>query len=260
MNKKLLLTVLTGTALGLGAASAEIFYTTPGLIYSENFDSLNPAFNSGNPHTWTDNTTISGWYTNQTVYYSNSNFTDTSRMYNMRLASDSTNQSLGGVPGGGQPLIAIGARLINDTGSALTSFSLSYVGAQWRNSANAVASTIVVDWNINPGGLGSGTWTSLGSAATFVAPHTGGTAGNLDGTLSANRATLTASVTEGFFWGAGEELWIRWSIANHSGTNHAVSIDNVTFAAIPEPGHLGAFIIGVLALITCWRRGRFPRR
>lgn len=255
---KHLLTACAGTLLNAGFLSAQILYTTAGFTYTEDFDALNPSFQGGAPHTWTDNTTIGGWYATQTVYYANSNFAESSRMYNMRLASDSTNQSLGAVPGNTSGTIVFGVRLINNTGTALTSFDLSYIGAQWRDTANPIATEILLDWSFNPGALTSGTWNNLPDGS-FTALHTDGPTSNLDGTAAENREVVFLTVSEDFLWQPNDELWLRWVFENHGGTNHALSIDDVTFAAIPEPAHTGLAILAAVTALLFWRRKRLQK-
>jgi hypothetical protein len=207
-------------------------YEVQGVALRETFDTLNPAFQSGSPHAWTDNLTVPGWYTNRTVYYANSNAAETSRLYNLRVASSSTDQTLGSVPGNASGDIHKAIRLLNATGQSLSSLAIAYDGQQWRNSGNATASRLTVSYRIGGGDLLEGTWTPLPNL-TFSALHTGGSAENLNGNMSANFLRLSTLVNEGhgLLWPAGEELWIRWTHANHGGDNHALGLDNVEILA-----------------------------
>jgi serralysin len=247
-----------GLIVGAASAHGQASYHTVGLTYAEDFNSLNPAFNAGNPHTWVDGVTVPHFYASLGQYYSNNRTPETSRMYNLRFDSAAADQSLGSVPGLSSGTIYFGLRLVNDTAATLTSFSLSYFGEQWRNSGNAVASQIVVDWRLGSGTIDSGTWSGL-PAATFTAIHTGGTAADLNGNLPANRTSIAGTVSDGFSWAPGQELWIRWGHANHTGTNHGLSIDDVTFTAIPEPGHFGAALAAFAGLFLLIRRNRSTR-
>lgn len=251
--KRILLTLCPALLFCASSAFAQISYDTSGSVYLENFDSLNPAFQGGDPHPWTDNSTVGGWYASQTEYRSTNNPTITSSMYNLREGSSATDQSLGSVPGLGSGSIYFAARVVNDTGLTLTAFDLAYVGEQWRNSGNTNPSQFLVSYQFDAADITSGTWTSIGDL-TFTSPHTGGTAENLNGNDPANRVGLSATISDNFQWQPGQELWLRWENPNTSGTNHGISIDDVQFSAIPEPTNLSLLFIGLATVGLLWHR------
>lgn len=255
MKTRIILPLLAAVA-GIVASSvqAQVVYSTPGLAHSEDFDALDPSLSNlyQGGYEWIDNETIPGFYANQPNYFATANPAEPNRLYNLRTGSSSTNQSLGSAPGNGSGTISVGLRLTNETGQILTSFSLGYLGAQWRNSGNEIPSQIIVDWSIGASSLIDGSWTAAN--ATFTAPHTGGTVENLDGMAPENQVYLQADVSDGFVWNPGEDLWIRWSHERHTGPNHALSIDDVTFAAIPEPSHFGIFFAGAIGAFLAVRR------
>ncbi len=258
MKTKTILPLALAAAAGtlISTAHAQISYSTPGSVYSENFDTLEPALTDlyGDGYEWIDNDTIPGFYANQPNYYATANPAEGNRLYNLRTGSSSTNQSLGSAPGNRTGDISFGLRLTNNTGQTLTSFSFGYLGAQWRNSGAETISQITVAWNLGAASLSDGVWTNVGDA-TLSALHTGGAAENLDGTDPDNQVSLQADVSDGFAWSPGEDLWIRWTHERHSGSsNHALSIDDVMFAAIPEPSHIGLFFAGAMGAFLLVRR------
>ncbi|HVJ46401.1 MAG TPA: PEP-CTERM sorting domain-containing protein, partial [Luteolibacter sp.] len=146
----------------------------------------------------------------------------------------------------------LGLELVNGTGNSLTSFSLSYDGEQWTRS-NAGAQTIAVQYSLNATSLTTGTWTTAGAGLTFTAPQVGNPAVVLDGNASANRASLSGTVSS-INWTSGSTLWIRFVDLNDSGSNDlTLAIDNVSFTAVPEPA---SALLGALGLLGLVRRRR----
>lgn len=254
MMKKITLSL---SALALSVAiplQAQISYDTTGMEHAEGFNSLLGNFDSFNPKPWTDNSTIAGWYATEDGYVAQGNPVNTSTMYNLRFDGGSTDMTLGSVPGLGSGDISFGVRLTNDTGSILNSFDLQYTGEQWRNSGNEAATQLLVSFRLGGEEFAGGSWNFLNDL-TFNAIHTGGTAGNLNGKQAANRVTLGATFDDGFSWQPGQDLWVQWTHPDAGGTNHALGVDNMTFAAIPEPGHIGALLAGLSGIfLAIWRR------
>lgn len=231
--------------------------TTP---YTQNFDTLA----SSGSATWTDNSTLVGWYARTTAtasittYSTNTGSVGTTfglYSYGTASATDraigfvSTN-SLTGPSGSGQNFL--GLSLTNSTGSTITSFALSYDGEQWRKENNASAQALTVQYSLNATNVAdsAATWTTV-SGLTFTSPIIGATtAAVLDGNATANRASLTATTSAS--WLNGAQLWIRWIDLNDSGNDHILAVDNVSVSftaasAVPEPSTYAA-LAGVLAL------------
>src|SRR5262249_1281978 len=146
--------------------------------------------------TWTNNSTIPGWYHartgNGTTIVANDGASNAGNLYSYGTGT-STDRALGSI---GSSNVAAGnffwgVRLQNNTGSTITSLTVSYTGEQWRNSA-AAAQTVTFSYLI-------GSPTVTGSLAEFqstgvrvpnldfTSPVTGGTAGALDGNQSLNK-------------------------------------------------------------------------
>jgi uncharacterized repeat protein (TIGR01451 family) len=126
-------------------------------------------------------------------------------------------------------------RLVNNTGSTITSLDVSYSGEQWRNSA-AAAQTVAFSYVVgSPSVTGAlAEFQSAGVAVTsldFISPITGGTAGALNGNLAANRTTRTFTIT-GLSISNGTEVMLRWSDPDHTGTDHGLAIDD--FSVTPQ--------------------------
>lgn len=126
-----------------------------------------------------------------------------------------------------------GARVSNDTGSIITSLTVSYTGEQWRNSA-AAAQTVEFSYRVGAG-LGNvlADFTTDGTAVpelSFTSPVAGGTAGALDGNLAANRVAISHTIS-GLSLAPGAEVLLRWADEDHAGSDHGLAIDDVSIVA-----------------------------
>jgi hypothetical protein len=121
-----------------------------------------------------------------------------------------------------------GVRLSNQTGSTITSLTVSYSGEQWRNSA-AAAQTIAFSYLIgtNLGGLLTDFQTPGVNITQldFTSPVTGGTAGALNGNLAANRTAISFTIN-GLSLANNAEILLRWSDPDHSGSEFAVQVSD----------------------------------
>ena len=110
---------------------------------------------------------------------------------------------------------------------------MSYVGEQWRNSA-AAAQTVNFSYRIGAG-LGDALtdFTTGGTAVpalNFTSPITGGSAGALDGNVSANRVAIAGTIS-GLSLAPGQEILLRWEDVDHSGSDHGLAIDDLAIVA-----------------------------
>jgi hypothetical protein len=146
-------------------------------------------------------------------------------------------RSLGVLPGPATGFIRFGARLVNVSGSPISSFQVTFTGEQWRNSGSQMPQTLVFayrkDTSVND--LTTGTYTTVPSLA-FVSPNIGPGASDVDGNLPANRVTLTATFAVLVL--PGEEIMLRWEMLDESGDDHGLSIDDLLFT--PQGGTTAA--------------------
>lgn len=265
-------------------AQAQVSYVTPGSTYVQNFNTLpltpeNVSLGNS-PTGWVDNSTspganqfsIQGWYLlhpltlaeggangNQRVRIGAG--TATTGAFMSYGATGSSDRALGSLasntltPAGGE--VYFGLRLSNDSGQALDSFTLSYDGEQWRDGGSTTpnAQSLSFGWSVGATGLTNGTFTSEAnlsySSPIFLHPGAG-TA--VDGN-STGRVAVAFTVT-GINWANGQDLWLRWSDVNNTGTDHGLAIDNLTFSAIPvvpEPSTWALLGLGTLVMFGCRR-------
>lgn len=240
------------TIVTSGASSGQI---NVGGTYTQNFDSL---ASSGTNVAWSDNTTLTGWYSSRTSYNASTGSSTSGSLYSFG-SSGSTDRALGSLAASSTTYL-YGLRLVNATDGDLDHFSVTYDGEQWRAATSqASAQTVAFEYQIFTAGSGSITaasgWTSL-SALGFTSPVTNGS-GTLDGNASANRITSLTGTATGLTLSAGSELWIRWKDTDDTGSDHGLAIDNfsITVGAVPEPSTWAAIVgAAALALTAAWKR------
>lgn len=215
------------------AVSAQVYLS--GGTYNQNFDSL---ANSGTANTWTDNSTLPGWYASKSVspnavsLYRAGTGSDTAGAIYSFGSSGSTERALGSIASGTPGNFAYGARFLNDTGLEVTNIQVSYTGEQWRNGGNATAHTLAFSYRISNSAitdsdvLNTAFWTSV-SALNFITPTVGTTPAALDGNSAANRTSLSA-LLNGVILFPDQELFIRWFDPNDSGNDHALAVDDLS--------------------------------
>ena len=235
-------------ALVMGAAAAHAQVSLSGIPYNQDFDSL------GASGTWTENTTLAGWYAGResggsvTPYAAYANTrgggTSSSTLYSMATSSSDTDRALGGAPST-TGWNVLGLRLVNDTGGVFDDIQVSYDFEQWSDRGMA---TITMSYQIFGPGLGSlapSGWTTLTSTdsplPTNATPVSG--IGNTTGLIAGVTGGATALGIQ-----PGDELWIRWSITKIGGNNSPHGIDNVV-VAVPEPSTAGFIGLGFLLLL-----------
>ncbi|NCT67341.1 MAG: ExeM/NucH family extracellular endonuclease [Rhodanobacteraceae bacterium] len=223
-------------------AMAQVSLTALDVSYTQNFDTL-PSSGSA---TWSDNSTIAGWYAvrtgSGTTIVADTGAGTGGNLYSYG-ASGNSDRAIGSLGSGNAAAGSFfwGVRLQNNTGSPINSLDVAYTGEQWRNGA-AAAQTIAFSYLVGtPAVTGAlAEFQASGVSVTaldFTSPITGGTAGPLNGNLAANRTVKTFTIT-GLDIPVGAEVMLRWSDPDHPGTDHGLSIDDFsvtphTDAALP---------------------------
>jgi hypothetical protein len=211
--------------------------------FTENFDSLATA---GTANTWTDNSTLPGWYVqfgataSPTTYRADSGGSNTGAIYSWGTGT-STERALGSVGSGTTGDIYWAVKLTNNTGSTITSLSVSYTGEQWRaggctpTPCTPVAQTVDFQYQVaNSSVITDANTPSTGwldhDPLDFTSPSPGtSTAAALDGNAAANRTALSSTINVTV--GAGQEVWLRWKDINHPNNDHGLAIDDFSVTA-----------------------------
>lgn len=206
-----------------------------GTTYTQTFDAL---ANTGTANAWTDNTTITGWYSNRTTYRAGTGSDNAGGLYSYG-ASASTERAVGSVGSGSATVVYYGVRLKNNTLQSISSIRVQYRGEQWRNGGNASAQPLSFAW------LSGATVTNISGSGytavpqlTFTTPVTGTTATALVGNDAPNFIDLDYTIT-GLSVASGQEIMLRWEDINDGGNDHGVAIDDLqltfTYAADTDP-------------------------
>jgi len=248
--------------------SAAVMYS--GGTYSQNFDTL---ATSGSANAWANDTTVSGWHlfnkdSAAITTYSAANGSDNAGSFYSFGTTASSERALGGIGAGGSYFgspasgaIAgwIAVAFQNTSPHALTSFTLTFNGEQWRNSG-ASAQTMVFEYGFGSTFSGVSTWNTPGGNFDWNSPVTGGSAnevdGNAAGLVSGRGGTINSS------WAQNDTLWLRWVERNDSGNDHGLAIDDLSFIAVPEAAHyalfcsLGLLVIGSSRSLRSYLRQR----
>ncbi len=225
--------MLTLAIIGLAAtATAQVSLNALNVAQTQNFNTL---VTSGSA-TWSDNSTISGWYHARTgtgtTIVANDGASNAGNLYSYGTSTN-TERALGSVGSGNAAVgnLYYGVRLVNNTGATITSLNISYIGEQWRYSGTAAAQTVSFAYQVGTGlsSLTTGTWTSV-AALDFTSPIISGTTGALDGNAAANRVSITNTLA--IVLTPGQEIMLRWYDPDHSGSDHGLAIDD--FSVTPQ--------------------------
>jgi len=123
-----------------------------------------------------------------------------------------------------------GIKFTNNTGSTITSLSVSYKGEQWRvgNTAQHVDSLVFLysttATNVNDTAATTN-WNTVSTLLFQSVQQTATTAGALDGNLAANYATISSSIPVSI--PAGSSIVIKWIDKNISGNDDGLAVDDL---------------------------------
>ena len=226
------------------ALGANVPITTLGVPVTQNFDTL---ATSGTTNAWTDDSTLAGWFaqfsatpTNPTTYRADSGGSNTGAIYSWGTGT-ATERAFGSIGSGTPGDIFWAIKLTNDTGSTITSLTVSYTGEQWRaggcqpTPCTPLAQTADFQYQVaNAAAITDANTPSTGwldhNALDFTSPVTGtSTAAALDGNAAANRTALSSTVSVTV--NPGQEVWLRWSDINHANNDHGLSVDDFSVTA-----------------------------
>ncbi len=228
---------LCAAVLGLAGftVSAQQNINAGGVDHTQDFNTLT----SG---AWSDGATLTGWYARTTAtasitaYGANTGSTTTAGLYAFGVAGTNplsdralgfaTSNTFTGTAGTGKGYL--GWRLKNNTGTTITSLTVTWTGEQWRkDNASTHSLLLFYQQGTTVTDLVAGSWTDASS--TFASPNPG-TGGVLDGNATGNR-TVGISVNIAVSIPNGEEIMLRWEDLNDSGSDHMLTIDDVTVNA-----------------------------
>ena len=235
LKSNLLLSFLLLTFfVGLGGkswgqtGSGAVSITTTGALVTENFNTL---ASSG-----TINTTLpTGWYFNETgsgadgKYAAGAGGENTGNTYSFG-ANSASERAFGGLRSGSL-IPTIGAKITNNTGSTLSSVTISYTGEQWRLGATGRVDRLDFQYSTSATSITTGTFTDV-DALDFTAPVTSGTAGTaLVGNNAPNKTAISFTIT-GLSIANGASFYIRWSDFVATNADDGLGVDDFSISAL----------------------------
>jgi uncharacterized protein len=240
-NKLLFGAFLMASALCASNAQAQVSIASLGSPVTQNFDSL---ASTGAANAWTDNSTLPGWYATfnggtgafGNVYRADTGSNNAGALYSYGIAGTNAvaDRALGSLSSGTPGTIYYGMRLVNSTGAAITSLTISYNGEEWRNGGNTTPQKLSFTYQIGAVGV----ITAINTPSTgwiadatldFTSPIATATAAALDGNAAANRSAETDTLSINL--PAGQEIWLRWTDVNDTGNDHGLAIDDLSVTA-----------------------------
>jgi autotransporter-associated beta strand protein len=225
---------------GVGPLPAQFSLTTTN--YTQNFNSLGTNATSA----WSNNVTLPGWFasaqlvTNPTAILNQNGSTAGSGTWaNFSSSSTNTDRSLGWIVGNSTAselgsMASFGFGLSNSTGLRLGSFSLGYVGREWRGYSNSTAKLsfqykLGGTFNNDPvNAVSGGGWTDV-PALSFVLPVTNANTA-VNGLVAPNFTAISNTVA-GLTWLTNQVLWLRWRQENLPSVDPQMAVDDVVFTA-----------------------------
>lgn len=146
----------------------------------------------------------------------------------------STERAFGGIQSGSL-LAFVGACFVNNTGSVISSASITYDGEQWRIGALGRLDRLDFQYSTDATSLTTGTWTDV-DALDFIAPVTSGS-NPLDGNAAANRTAGINSTITSLSVANGATFYIRYFDFNATNSDDGLGIDNFSLTVtVPSPG------------------------
>lgn len=223
---------------------AQVSITVLPTTYTQNCDGL---ANSGIDNIWTDNTTIAGWYSDETLYNAGTGSSTTGKLYSFGVAGTNpvTDRTLGSLASAGTGTIFYAVRFSNNTGDCINSFAISYTGEQWRQGTDKTsADQLTFAYQINAASITTGTWTAVTSLdftapQFFAGPCPTCTGIALDGNAAANRTVISFTLTTPLK--SGDEIWFRWQDVNDAGSDHALGVDDISITFSQDAGAPSCF-------------------
>jgi hypothetical protein len=191
--------------------------------YTQNFDGL--------AATGSTNTSLpTGWSISEANYTASTGSSNSGAIYS--YGSSSSDRALGSLCSGSVGPVYYGAYFKNTTGSALTFFTITYTGEQWRKGTSATKPTdsLEFQYSTNATTLTGGTWVNV-QKLNFVTPAYLSSIANgaLDGNNSSYRTTISRTIG-GLNIANNAKFYIRWMDSDDTGSDAGLAIDDFTIS------------------------------
>ena len=275
-HKLLPVALLVSLAAAASTLHGSIAILDTDFTYTQDFNSL-PTANTGT-FVWTDNETLPGWYRRANVSNADQtldpNLVDYSAQgsnvgpFGFYNASTANNPDRAiGFRINGQPeglkKGSMGMVLTNNTGTTLTGFNLGYTGEKWWQAVNdttlvvqyAVVDSFAADINGDIDRAQADTWTGV-EALNWTVLGVEGTNSWANGRQAVNSHVFDPVTVSGLSIADGQELVIRWRIAEAGAQRSGLFINDVSLTVIPEPGTVAVWVALAMLGLVIYRRRR----
>lgn len=199
---------------------------------------FNTLATSGSSNAWTDNSTIANWYSQRTgtgtTYSADAGSGTAGTLYSYGTGT-ATDRALGSIGSSNAAAgnFAHGVLLRNTSGTTITDIKVTYTLEQWRKSGVTAAQSITVYYKTSSSSItalnpnNNGTWTQI-AGLSLSSPINTSTGAPLDGNATANKVTATNISIPSLSLNNNDYIMIKWEDPDHSGSDHGLSIDDVT--------------------------------
>jgi hypothetical protein len=199
-------------------------------------------FGTADVLTWTNNSTITGWYIGSANWNGHYNIPGVSLGspglnaggYAQYECTNDNNQKIGSRASGGVPTCDYGVVIRNTTGQSITTVEITYTAfqmsvAQNGNVANTLAASYQVTSALSVTPLTTGSFTNV-TALDFVAPINSSTAGsNTSSALACLISEVKSLCIDLAAPIANNNYFIlRWRDINDANNDHNIAIDDLT--------------------------------
>lgn len=237
--RKLYFLLVCVTAMFCTVTHAQINLSALNTAYTQDFNTL--------AATGTSSTVPAGWVFLENglttgVYTAGTGSSGTGDTYSFGAAGN-TDRAFGSLLSG-SVTPTLGAAFTNNTGSTVTTLTVSYTGEQWRLGAIGRPDKLDFQYSLNATSLTTGTWTDVNNL-DLIAPVTTGTAGALNGNVSPNRSAVSFIIT-GISIPNGATFYFKWNDFDANGADDGLGIDD--FSLTPGNTPISAVTLNIDAV------------
>jgi hypothetical protein len=220
--RKLSLLLLLSCACIVNNSFAQVSLTVANGSYNENFDVMGST--TSYPAGWTGiRFAGTGTPANATLTpVVSAGTSNTGGIHNVGAVA-AVDRALGTLASGAT-IPAFGVSFVNNTGSAITGFSISGVHEQWRTGNNALVETIIFEYSSDATSLSTGTWTAISSLDLVEILTANNTNTAADGNVNKVAISGSASLLN---IPVGGNFWLRWRDADNTGSDGIYAVDDL---------------------------------
>ncbi|WP_292009316.1 T9SS type A sorting domain-containing protein [Chryseobacterium sp.] len=141
-----------------------------------------------------------------------------------------------GTMASGSTIPALGAQFINNTGSDITSITISFTEEQWKTGSNTAIEVVAFSYSTDADRLDSGSWTPVTDLDMVEILTSDNNNTPVDGNLAVNRVNKSHTIS-GLNIPNGGNLFIKWVDKNEPGSDGLYAVDD--FSLTPNTSILG---------------------